>query len=70
MPLPSGLSIPDLPTRLREIDQLRQDRTISILGDASLRYAAIVQIIDIAKAPASRASASLPKACDTSATSI
>ena len=44
-----AISIPDLPARLREIYQSRQDKTVYILGDASLRYAAIVQVIDIAK---------------------
>ena len=39
----------DLPTRLRDVFQSRKDKTVYILGDAALRYGAIVRIMDAAK---------------------
>src|ERR1051325_5340258 len=40
----------ELPARLRAIFEGRRDKTLFIAGDASLRYAEIVGVIDAAKA--------------------
>ena len=43
------IAIADLKARLDGIYQTRRDKTVYILGAPTLRYAAIVQVIDIAK---------------------
>ena len=43
------VTLADLPARLGEIFDQRTDKTMYILGAATLRYGAIVQVIDAAK---------------------
>ena len=43
------VTIPELPLRLREIFQHRSDKTMYILGDARLRYRAIIEVMDAAR---------------------
>lgn len=43
------VALPDLESRLREIYATRQDRTLFIRGDGSLRYGDIIEVIDAAR---------------------
>lgn len=43
------VTIAGLSARLHELFDERSDKTMYILGDATLRYAAIVEVMDIAK---------------------
>jgi biopolymer transport protein ExbD len=43
------VSAPQLETRLRNIFEQRSDKTMFIVGDASLKYKDIVEVIDAAK---------------------
>jgi biopolymer transport protein TolR len=43
------VSLRDLPTRLRTIFEDRRNKTMFIVGDANLRYADIVYVIDSAR---------------------
>jgi biopolymer transport protein ExbD len=43
------VTLAELPERLRQIFTDRRDKTLYILGDARLRYGAIVEVMDIAK---------------------
>jgi biopolymer transport protein TolR len=43
------VQIGELEVRLREVFRDRQDRTLYISGDATLRYGDIIQVIDAAK---------------------
>jgi biopolymer transport protein ExbD len=43
------VTLAQLPNRLREVFLERRDKTLYILGDAKLRYGAIVEVMDIAK---------------------
>ena len=43
------MTIDDLETRLRDIFESRKDKTMFIVGDPSLRYGDIVEVIDAAK---------------------
>ena len=48
--LPPETNTPQqLPERLREIFEERKEKTMFIVGDGTLRYGAIVQVIDAAK---------------------
>ena len=42
-------SLQDLQARLREIFETRRDKTMFIVGDPSLRYGEIIEVIDAAK---------------------
>jgi biopolymer transport protein ExbD len=48
---------------LREIFEERKEKTMFIIGAGTLRYGNIVRVIDAPRAPASRRSASSPRAC-------
>jgi biopolymer transport protein TolR len=43
------MTIMDLESRLRDIFEVRKDKTMFIVGDPSLRYGDIVAVIDAAK---------------------
>ena len=43
------ITIGDLETKLRDIFETRKEKTMFIVGDPSLRYGQIVQVIDAAK---------------------
>ena len=43
------VTLPQLEERLREIFEERKEKTMFIIGDGTLRYGAIVQVIDAAK---------------------
>ena len=43
------VALPQLEERLREIFEERKEKTMFIIGDGTLRYGAIVQVIDAAK---------------------
>ena len=45
----SDVTIQELETRLRSIYDTRKDKTMFIIGDGSLRYGMIVEVIDAAK---------------------
>jgi biopolymer transport protein ExbD len=44
-----AVTLPELETRLRNIFEQRKDKTMFIVGDGSLRYGDIVDVIDAAK---------------------
>ncbi len=43
------VTLAELPTMLRDIYKTRSDKTIFVIGDGTLRYGAIVDVIDAAK---------------------
>ena len=43
------VSLQDLESRLREVFETRKEKTMFIVGDPSLRYGEVVQVIDAAK---------------------
>ncbi len=43
------VTLAELPTRLQAVYRDRYDKTLYIMGDAKLRYGAIVKVMDIAK---------------------
>ena len=43
------IALADLEARLREIYRERTDKTMFVMGDAGLRYGAIVEVMDAAK---------------------
>jgi biopolymer transport protein ExbD len=43
------MTIQDLPGRLRDIFEVRRDKTMFIVGDPSLRYGEVIAVIDAAK---------------------
>jgi len=43
------ISLRDLQARLREVFEARRDKTMFIVGDPSLRYGEIIEVIDAAK---------------------
>ena len=43
------VTIAELQTRLREVFETRREKTMFIVGDPSLRYGEIIQVIDAAK---------------------
>jgi len=45
----NDVTLPDLEKRLRDIFESRKDKRLFIMGDESLRYRDIVQVIDAAK---------------------
>jgi biopolymer transport protein ExbD len=45
----NDVTLPDLDKRLRDIFDARKDKRLFIMGDESLRYRDIVQVIDAAK---------------------
>ena len=57
------VELPNLEQRLREIHQDRHDKTLYVAAAGRLRCGDIVTVIDAARAPASRVSASLPRVC-------
>jgi biopolymer transport protein TolR len=42
-------TVAELPERLRAIYETRRDKTLFVLGDATLRYRSIIEVIDAAK---------------------
>lgn len=44
---PTGVA--ELPNRLRAIYESRRDKTLYVMGDRTLRYRAIIEVIDAAK---------------------
>ena len=44
------VTLADLPAMLRDIYKDRHDKTIYVIGDGALRYGAIVEVMDAAKA--------------------
>ena len=44
------VTLADLPATLRDIYKDRHDKTIYVIGDGALRYGAIVEVMDAAKA--------------------
>jgi biopolymer transport protein ExbD len=43
------MTLQDLPARLRDIFEVRREKTMFIVGDPSLRYGEIITVIDAAK---------------------
>ena len=43
------MTLQDLPARLRDIFEVRREKTMFIVGDPSLRYGEIIEVIDAAK---------------------
>ena len=43
------VALADLQTRLREVFETRREKTMFIVGDPSLRYGEIIEVIDAAK---------------------